>query len=94
MSIQARGGIPRYLNLPIPAAGTFVEFPQLSIWVRLKVSAAAKVFASQADMEANQNFAPVSSAEVWELPLEDRGLFIKGDAGAITADLAVILRKA
>lgn len=94
MSIQARGGVPRFLNQSIPAEGARIVFPQLTIWVAIKCSAAAKLFTTKEDMEGALNYFPLALNEVYEAPLEDTGIYVKGDAGAVQVDLALYLRKA
>lgn len=76
-----RGGIGRVKNLPIDTTGRFVPFDALSCFLRLKAAGAVRIFTSEADFGVGTNFYEVAADEVVELPLEDRGIWLKAASG-------------
>lgn len=92
--MQQRGGIPRTRNITVGTSGQFVQFVQLSMWVHLKTATnPVRLFNSQADFDADANYYEVGTSEVYSVPLEDRGLWMKGVGGNAAVTLTVFHRK-
>lgn len=88
-----RGGIPRIKNVSIDTTGRFIAFDALSSWVRIKTSGALRVYATEDDFTDNVNFYEIASNEFFEAPIEDRGIWLRGNGGTHTAQILILHRK-
>ncbi len=90
-----RGGIPRTKNLAIDTTGRYVQFDALSAWIVLRsATAPCRIFHSEADFLADMDFYEQGVADApLSLPLEDRGVWLKGQGGTAAVTLTVLHRK-
>lgn len=95
MSLQARGGIPRNKNVTIDTTGRFVQFDALSMWVHLRTATSpVRVFHNEDDFLADINYFEQAVGEpAYSLPIEDRGVWLKGVGGNAVVQMVVVHRK-
>lgn len=88
------GGIPRIRNITIDVTGRYVQFDALSMHVVVKVTGGTlRVYFKQADFDDDQNYFELATGDDFNLPIEDRGLWVRGVGGASDVQLLVIHRK-
>jgi hypothetical protein len=93
MGIQSNGGVPRVKTAVVDTAGRYVAFEALSSWVHLRAAAALRVFHAQADFDAAVNAYEMTAGELYSLPIEARGIWLKSVAGSTTATMTILHRK-
>lgn len=95
MSMQGRGGIPRGKTVAIDTTGRFVQFDALSAAIVVRASTnAVRLFFSKDDFDGNVNFWEVKTTDIpFVIPLEDRGVWLKGVAGTSDVQLLILHRK-
>jgi hypothetical protein len=91
--LQYRGGIPRIQNFAIDTTGSFVQFAALSMSVRIKTSSTIRIYADDTDFALDQNFYEIPATEIFEMPLEDKGLWFRGVGGTANVQCIVLHRK-
>ena len=97
MSNQAQGGIPRIRNLVISTAGVNAQphkFNGASTHLRIvpRINP-LRIYFSQDDFDADENFILIAVDEVFSEPVEERCIFARGVGGDATTELLVIYKK-
>jgi hypothetical protein len=97
MSFQTRGGIPRIRNLTVATDGTGARpftFEALSMHLCIRTATnPVRVYFSQADFDADENFWEISTSELLDKPIEERCVWMRGVGGPASVDLMVLHRK-
>lgn len=95
MGTQFRGGIPRGKTVAIDTTGRFVQFDAISAEIVIRASTnAVRLFFTKDDFDGNVNFWEVRLTDApFAIPLEDRGVWMKGVAGTSDVQMLILHRK-
>lgn len=88
------GGIPRARQFTIDATGRFVQFDQLSMHVMLKGDGGAlRLFFTQSSFDDDTDYYELPAGEVFNGPMEDRGVWLKAAGANVDVQMVVFHRK-
>lgn len=97
MGIQTRGGIARCRNFSVDATGYRVrlaENNQLTQAVKIRCATnPVRLFFTEEDFDNDTNFWEVGTSDTFELGIEDRAIWMKGNGGDSAVTLLTTLRK-
>lgn len=93
--MQARGGIPRALNLSAPTTG--LTWPTETLTTSLMLKAAtnpARLYFTAADLAADANFWTLATTDApITIPAEVNTLYLRGVGGTAAVSVLATLRK-
>lgn len=97
---EGRGGVPHIWRETINTTGRPHKFPFTCKYLQIRVATSpCKVYFTQADFDADQNYVnvPVPAAETpygeWQGPVEAHGLWLKGNGGNSAVELVAYQRR-